>query len=129
MKKINKYIQYIILATIPLCLVSSLIVEGAWFWLLFLPIPLGITQYIGSLVDLLFYGTKSIYRYHLLASTIVLLIAASTTDTFFRLDGIIQDIATFIGFAGSFALADYFWLITFSPDEPLLEEEHNVYDL
>jgi len=78
----------------------------------------------------MFYGTKSIYRYHLLASTIVLIIVACTTDAFFRVDGFLEDIATFIGFAGSFILAIYFWYLTFRNEHDILEDqEHTVYDL
>jgi|GEM_PF-912592 hypothetical protein len=121
MKKVNKYIQYVLLATITICLIVSIIESSFLIWLAFLILPLGVTHYLGSLIDLFFYGTKSIYRYHLLASTIVLLIVASTTDVLFRVDGFLEDVATFIGFAGSAILAIYFWWLTFRKEKKVIE--------
>jgi hypothetical protein len=130
MKKVNKYIQYILLATIPVCLVGSIMEPSLLVWLLFLALTIGVTHYLGSLIDLFINGTQSIYRYHLLASTLVLGIIATTTDVgVFRVDGLLEDVATFIGFGGSFALAIYFWVLTFGKSTIVLEQEHNVYDL
>lgn len=93
-------------------------------------LPIGITQYLGSLIDVIIYGKKSIYRYHLLISTCVLAIITLNTDIgIFRLDGLFEGIATFIGFTGSAGLAIYFWHVTFRKEEVLEEQKHSVYDL
>mgnify|MGYP001046152405 CR=1 FL=1 len=130
MKKINKYIQYFILISLAIVLIAS-IFEPLFIWILFLALPIGITQYLGSLIDVIIHGKKSIYRYHLLISTTVLAIITINTDIgIFRLDGLFEGIATFIGFTGSAGLAIYFWHLTFRKEEEVREEqEHSVYDL
>ncbi len=131
MKKINKYIQYFIFICLGILLIASIFKLDLFVWILFLALPIGITQYLGSLIDVIIYGKKSIYRYHLLISTTVLAIITLNTDIgIFRLDGFFEGISTFIGFTGSAGLAIYFWLLTFRKEEEVLEEQkHSVYDL
>jgi len=131
MKKINKYIQYFIFICLGILLIASIFKLDLFVWILFLALPIGITQYLGSLIDVIIYGKKSIYRYHLLISTTVLAIITLNTDIgIFRLDGFFEGIATFIGFTGSAGLAIYFWHLTFRKEEEVLEEQkHSVYDL
>ncbi len=131
MKKINKYIQYFIFICLGILLIASIFKLDLFVWILFLALPIGITQYLGSLIDVIIYGKKSIYRYHLLISTTVLAIITLNTDIgIFRLDGFFEGIATFIGFTGSAGLAIYFWHLTFRKEEEVLEvQKHSVYDL
>ena len=60
----------------------------------------------------------------------MVIIALNTDIGIFRLDGLFEGIATFIGFTGSAGLAIYFWHLTFRKEEEVLEEQkHSVYDL
>jgi hypothetical protein len=116
MKKINKYIQLFLLSVTLILLIVGLFEQGSFILILFLSLPLGISQYLGSLIDTIFKGNKSIYFLHTILSTIVLLIIASITDVnfLFRADGMYESFAEFIGYGGSVVLAVYFWVITFS---------------
>ncbi|MEN8696882.1 MAG: hypothetical protein ABF321_03495 [Bacteroidia bacterium] len=118
MKKINKYIQLFLLALVPIGLLASIADTYYLVGILLLSLPIGATQYIGSLIDTLLNGKKSIYLWHTVLSTVVLLVIASITDLnfLFRADGIYESFAEFIGFGGSVGLAIYFWVITFSRD-------------
>lgn len=122
MKKINKYIQLFLFALIPIILIAALVEEDFLLLLLFLPLPIGATQYIGSVIDTIAKGKKSIYFLHALLSTFVLLVIASITDLnfLFRADGIYESFAEFIGYGGSAGLAVYFWVITFSSDDEII---------
>lgn len=122
MKKINKYIQLFLFALIPIILIAALVEEDFLLLILFLPLPIGVTQYIGSVIDTIVKGKQSIYFLHTILSTFVLLVIASITDLnfLFRADGIYEAFAEFIGYGGSVGLAVYFWVITFSSDDELL---------
>ena len=131
MKKINKYIQYIIFAGIGICLLGSIVESSLLIWLLFITIPIGLTQYLGSFIDVVIRGKSSPYLIHFILSTIVLFVIVSNSDLnhYVRLNYVWEYVANFIGIAGSIGLALYFWIITFSKEDILLAEKHSVYDL
>lgn len=122
MKKINKYIQLFLLIILLIIFTIGLFEQGSFILILFLSLPLGITQYLGSLIDTLMNGKKSIYFFHTILSTVVLLLVGSITDLnfLFRADGIYESFAEFIGYGGSVGLAIYFWVITFGSDDDQL---------
>lgn len=130
MKKINKYTQYALLAAVGINILISIIEPGYLIFLLFIGIPIGITQYLGSLIDVVIKGRQSKYLIHLILSTIVLLLIALSTDVGFRfhISSGLENKLESIGYVSCPLLAIYFWIVTFQKDE-IIMQQHNVFDL
>lgn len=131
MKQINKYIQYIIFISIVIFLIASIFEPGLFIWLLFIALPIGFTQYITSLIDVIMDRNKSRYKYHFILSTLVLvgIYFVSDYSPIPQMPELLGGLLTFIGFAGSFAMALYYWGITYRKEPEIMEMEHDVFDL
>lgn len=131
MKKINKYIQYIIFISMAICLVASLYDSRLIIWILFAALPIGISQYLTSFIDVVLNKGNSLYKYHFILSSVVLLIIYGLSDysPIRHMPNFIEDIFTFIGFGGSFGLACYYWVITYRKEPKFLKKDHDVFEL
>lgn len=134
MKKVNKYIQYALLATIAIRLIVCLVEPGFSFWLVFFErayrnphylgsllgvvmvwgLPLGLSQYIGSALDIVFYGNRSKHIWHLLLSTLTIAILFDL----FPVDGLDA-----YAWYSSGPLAVYYWILVFRKDKKSINKK------
>ena len=59
----------------------------------------------------------------------VVIYFVSDYSPFPQMPEMLEGVLTFIGFAGSFAMALYYWGITYRKEPEIMEMEHDVFDL
>lgn len=110
-KKVNKYLQYIVFLSALVLSVGGIFNSDLWDLLFWSVIPIGATHYLGAFIDFVLTEKRSIYRYHLSISTIILVVMGLATNSCLNqlTNYKTQDFAVILGGLGSLVLAIYFW--------------------
>lgn len=128
MKKLNKIVQTIILVALILAGIASLINREFVFYILALLIPLGFSQYVGSLIGVIRKGTASKFFIHFVVSTVTLLLLIGYNAFYSMFPHGYEDVLITICSIVCVLLAIFYYVLTFSNREIRLSN-HSVFDL
>jgi hypothetical protein len=89
--------------------------------------PLGLSQYVGSVIDIIAHRRASKHKWHLGLSTFVLLmlLLGNTLGISEFWDAVLYTTPML----GCGALAIYYWTLLFVTERKIVEQNHSVYDL
>lgn len=127
MRKINKIIQLIFIGLIVILAAGMLYEVGIVMYILFGLLPLGFTQVVYGLIDVMRYRAESPFKYYL-AIAIVTLIGIGLYGSYEHyLEYPYRDYPVYLLGGLSVSLALYFWYLTFGVVTTV--KEHHVSDI
>lgn len=128
MREVNKIIQLIFITALVLLTFSLLFDQSLVMVILLLGLPLGFSQFLYGILDVLAYKEDSPYRRYLYASAITLGLIAFACYDGRVISEPLRDLLISAVSISCVVLAIYFWFITFRLSE-IVKRNHNVLDL